>query len=219
MKKIMAVIIAASSLFFLTVSNTFAEWSVGFSVNKGEYEASGTELEDGELNTSKTEKGEFTYPSVFVEYKTGMASVGIDYIPGEVVTEEQARTDTGVGDSSLTTGNDTNVTNKAKVGFSQHVTLYALAPIMETGAFVRAGVIRVNINTKETLGTGSTYPDTHVFGGSLSLGYQHDAAEVFFRAEIGRTVYEEISVTSSFGHKVDADVQGNWARLSIGKTF
>ena len=38
------------------------------------------------------EKGEFTYPSIFLEYKTGIASVGIDYIPGEIVTEESLQT-------------------------------------------------------------------------------------------------------------------------------
>ena len=57
MKKIIAIVLAVSSIFFLTVSKTLAEWSVGVSYGVGEYEASGTENEDGEVNTAKKEKG------------------------------------------------------------------------------------------------------------------------------------------------------------------
>ena len=157
MKKIIAIILATSSLFFLTVSNTFAEWSAGLSLNKGGYEADGSETENGEKNTapSGSLKGEFNYPTIFVEYNTGTVSIGLDYIPGEVETEESSRTDYNC--TPLCTGNDggaSGVVNKAKVGFKNHVTLYALVPVMDTGAFVRAGVIRVDVETKETLNTG-----------------------------------------------------------------
>ena len=49
---------------------------------------------------------------------------------------------------TCTTGNDggdgTGVTNTASVELSQHVSLYALVPIMDTGAFVRAAIHESN---------------------------------------------------------------------------
>ena len=33
---------------------------------------------------------------------------------------------------------------------------------MDTGAFIRAAVMRADVATKESLGTGSTYPDTNM---------------------------------------------------------
>ena len=57
-------------------------------------------------------------------------------------------------------------------------------------------------------------------GVSLSLGFQHNTDGVFFRAEVGYTDYEGISVTATnTANKVDVDVDGKWARISIGKSF
>ena len=222
MKKIIVIVLAVSSLFFLTVSNAIAEWSAGISLSTGAYEASGTETQEGENEkSSRAEEGQFTYPSIFFEYNVGRVSFGLDYIPGSVETEEQSRTDYNTVD----TGNDgggtsPGVTNTVKVELSNHVSLYALVPITDIGAFARVQVIRVNVETNETLGTGSKYPDTHMKGGSLSLGYQHDTGGAFVRAEVGYTDYEGISVTASnTANRVDAEVDGEWARISIGKAF
>ena len=224
MKKIIAIVLAVSSLFLLTASKVLAEWSAGVSVSHGNYEASGTEtLKSSSKKTSKAEEGQFTYPSIFLEYNLGRVSLGFDVIPGSVTTEEQARTDYNNSAGVPCTGNDacgTGVTNKASVELSRHVSLYALVPITDIGAFARVQIMRVDVETKESLGTGSTYPDTHMTGASLSLGYQHDTGGAFVRAEVGYTDYEGISVTSSnTANKVEAEVDGTWARISIGKTF
>ena len=226
MKKIIAIVLAVSSIFFLTVSKTLAEWSAGISVSHGVYQADGTETSgaEAEKNGTTGKAGPFTYPSIFLEYNLGRVSLGFDVIPGSVTTEESARTDYNTVD----TGNDgvgTGVTNKVSVELSRHVSLYALVPITDIGAFARVQVMRVDIETKESLGTGSKYPDTHMTGASLSLGYQHDTGGAFVRAEVGYTDYEATSITSNTAttgstyNKVDADVDGTWARISIGKTF
>ena len=225
MKKIIAIVLAFSSIFFLTATKTLADWSAGVSVSVGGYEATGSENEDGEINntvSTNSMEGKFSYPSLFVEYNTGMVSIGFDVIPGSVETTEQARTDYNGNGPVVSTGNDGgtgSVTNKAKVEISKHISLYALVPIMDTGAFVRAAVIRADVATKESLDTGSTYPDTDMKGGSLSLGYQYNTSAGFVRAEAGITEYDTVTATSNNGHKVSADVSGEWARVSIGKTF
>ena len=225
MKKIIAIILAFSSLFFLTATKTLADWSAGVSANVGHYKATGEENEDGESNktvSTNTLEGKFGYPSLFVEKNMGMVSIGLDVIPGTVETTEQARTDYNVGAGGKTTGNDggdTGVTNTAKVEISQHISLYALVPIMDTGAFIKAAVIRADVATKESLATGSSYPDTDMKGASLSIGYQYDFDAAFVRVEGGVTEYDTVSAISTNGHKVTADVDGDWARISIGKSF
>ena len=56
-------------------------------------------------------------------------------------------------------------------------------------------------------------------GASLSLGYQHDTDGFFIRGEVGYTDYEGITVQSNTTNKVEVDVDGGWARISIGHTF
>ena len=225
MKKIIAVVLAVSSLFFLTATKTLADWSAGVSASLGHFKASGQESEDSEINktvnTNELE-GKFAYPSLFVEKNFGMVSIGLDVIPGSVETSEIGRTDYNGNGPQVSTGNDGgtgSVTNKAKVEISQHISLYALVSIMDTGAFIRAAIIRADVATKESLETGSTYPDTDMKGGSLSIGYQYDFDAAFIRAEVGVTEYDTVSATSTGGHKVTADVDGEWGRISIGKTF
>ena len=224
MKKIIAIVLAFSSIFFLTATKTLAEWSAGVSASVGHFKATGQESEDGEINktvTTNTLEGKFGYPSLFVEYNTGMVLIGLDVIPGTVETTEQARTDINIGDSAGV-GNDgvlAGVTNTAKVEISQHISLYALIPVMDTGAFIRAQIMNADVATKESLATGSVYPDTDMTGVSLSVGYQYDTDMGFIRAEVGTSEYDTIDVTSDNGHKVTADVDGEWARISIGKTF
>ena len=222
MKKIIAIVMAVSSIFFLTVSNVLAEWSAGVSGSSGVYEASGAETSGTESEKSTArEHAQFTYPSIFLEYNLGTVSIGLDVIPGSVETEEQARTDYN-NSGGVCTGNDgcgSGVTNKASVELSKHASLYALVPITDIGVFARIAVMRVDIETKEILGSGSTYPDTNMEGASLSLGYQHDIPGAFVRAEVGYSDYEGITVKSSTSNKVDVDVDGTWARISIGKTF
>ena len=225
MKKIIAIVLAFSSIFFLTATKTLADWSAGVSASVGHYTATGEEIEDGETNktvSTNTLEGKFGYPSIFVEKSFGRVSIGLDVIPGSVETTEIGRTDYNIEPGQVCTGNDgcnTSVTNTAKVEISRHISLYALVPIMDTGAFIKAAIIRADVATKESLDTGSTYPDTDMKGASLSIGYQYDFDAAFVRAEVGATEYDTVSATSSAGHKVTADVDGDWARISIGKSF
>ena len=223
MKKIIAIGLAVSSIFFLTTSKVLAEWSAGVSANVGVYEADGQEKEDGELNLATAEDAKFSHPSLFVEYNFGRVSIGLDVIPGSVTTEENSRTDMNIGDKGLATGNDgagAGITNKVSVELSRHVSLYALVPITDIGAFARVQIMRMDVETNDSLGSGSIYPDTHMTGAALSLGYQHDTGGAFVRAEVGYTDYDVISVkASNTANTVTADVDGGWARISIGKTF
>ena len=222
MKKIIAIVLAVSSLFFLTVTKTLADWTAGVSVTGGVYEASGEESENGEIHNA-TDHAQYTFPSIFIEKHLGVWSVGLDYIPGSVESDEASRTDYNTG-GAVCTGNDGcsgGVTNTAKIEIDKHLTLYAIIPIVDSGAFIKAGFSRMDVNTEEVLGTGSVYgDDTGVSGTHVSLGYQHEIDLGFVRAEIGYTTYDNIKVTSSTNaNTVDADIHGGFAKISIGKSF
>ena len=223
MKKIIAIVLAVSSLFFLTVSKSLAELSLGVSGTVGVYEATGKEVLSGGRTNSSKEYASFGYPTIFGEYNTGTVSVGLEIIAGSVTTEEESRTDYNVPLNSICTGNDfcgTSGTNKASVEISQHITLYGLLPIMDTGAYIKVGISTMDVETKESLATGSTYGNIDgVQGEHISLGYQHDTDNGFVRLEVGYSAYDKIKATSNIGHVVDVDIEGGSARLSVGRTF
>ena len=226
MRKIVSMVVASVTLFFFSLTSLQAEMRAGIAGSVGLFEASGSELEGGtggETNTA-TDAAKFAYPSIFVEFNTGPVVLGLDFIPSSVESDEASRTDINIGDSQLTTGNDggaSGVTNTAKVAIDQHITLYGLLPIMDTGAYLRAGISRMNVETKEALGTGSSYTDkTGVQGVHGGLGYQHDTdGGVFLRAELFYSKYDNVKLTGTGGHIVDVDLEGGGAKISIGRAF
>ena len=222
MRKIISIVLASMALLFFSFTSSMADWTAGLSATGGVYEAEGSETQEGDNEKSTaTEEAKFYYPSIFVEYNTGTVSIGIEVIPGSVETDEAQRTDINAGDKGLTTGNDAGAVNKVSVDISQHITLYGLVPIMDTGAYLKAGISRMDVATNESLGTGSTYGDEeNVPGAHIGLGYQHDTDGGFVRAEIGYSAYENISLTATnTTNKVEADIQGGFARISIGRSF
>ena len=91
--------------------------------------------------------------------------------------------------------------------------------INEESQYIDENIVKVE--TKEDLATGSTYGDDNIYGGTFGLGYTHDTDGGFVRVEVGVSQYEEVSLTSTSNdqNKVEADIQGGFARISIGKSF
>ena len=55
-----------------------------------------TESENGEIHNA-TDHAQYTFPSIFIEKHLGVWSVGLDYIPGSVESDEASRTDYNTG--------------------------------------------------------------------------------------------------------------------------
>ena len=79
----------------------------------------------------------------------------------------------------------------------------------------------MDINTTEVLATGSTYGNTSVNGVTVGLGLhiERESNGLFFRAEVNRSEYEHIRITSSGSNIVNADLETTQTKFSIGKTF
>ncbi len=219
MKKIL---LSLAACLFLS-ANAFAGVNIGVSGAFTSLETDGTETtkSSGEKNsTSKDER--VVVPSIFVEFQrdNGFA-IGIDYVPGEA----ELGSGTGSDDDAETSG-----ANKASAEVADHFTIYGLMPVGGNGLYIKAGVAQATINTTETLATGTTYGNEDVNGYMLGIGMNKTSANgAFFRTELTRTDYEDVTFLGSFNgnaagdsavrNKVDANVDATALRVSFGKSF
>ena len=90
------------AMFSYGVASAEAGFSIGVSGVAGIFGASGSEKDIGTDGTtsgadefqSRSEYSGFTYGSIFVEAAMGPVFVGVDYVPGEIETEESTTHDT-----------------------------------------------------------------------------------------------------------------------------
>ena len=187
-----------------------AEMTYGISAAITEIDASGTETEGGEKNSGDAENT-VLIPSVFVEYAySDTISVGLDYIPlsADVSSKTKTRSDTETSVTGNTSTTSTARTQKAQAELENHLTLYANYSLNET-YFVKAGVAFVELNTGESLGTGSKYGNEDIYGAVIGIG----AKDGNHRFELIYTDYEDISLKSSVArtgvtvnNTIDADL-------------
>jgi hypothetical protein len=212
MKKILTI------LFFTLFmgASSQAEISFGISGALTQIEASGTETEGGEKN-SKDVSHVTVLPSVFVEYGiTDRITIGLDYIPGDadVSNGTHTREDVETSVTSTATTTATQRTQKAQAELSNHMSLYADYMINDT-TFVKGGVVQVDLDTLESLGTGSKYGNDTINGFVLGAGIKKDVDGFgkFMKIELVYTDYEDISLKSSVArtgvttnNKIEADL-------------
>ena len=216
MKKFLILITAG---LMLLVSKANAEVQYGISAGITKINASGSETEGGEKTQAEVDNI-VVIPSVFAEYAySDTISVGLDFIPlkADVSDKTHTRNDTETSVSGTVTETTTSRTNKADAELENHITLYGNYNVSDS-AYIKAGVARVTINTKESLGTGSAYGNEDVYGGVIGLGLQ----EGNFRVEFLYTDYENVSITSSVArtgvttnNKIEADLDTAAMRFSV----
>ena len=223
MKKIIGAIFISlvTGLFYTTTA--MSEMKMGISAVGGLFNASGTEKEANE-NNDATEEAVFAYGEVWIENSFDQGfSLGFGYVPHSLETDVERRTDvplTSAGSTDSGTTSDSGE-NRAKAEIENLITVYATVPLSDTGFYAKLGVHHMDVISAETLSTGSTYGNTDVFGGTVGVGYEYDTGDVFVRAEIGASAWEEISLLSQTNsdNQVTADVEGITARISIGRAF
>lgn len=207
MKKLLLVITISMLTF---VGKSYAEMSYGVSLAFTKINADGTETEGGEKNNGGADNKVFI-PSLFAEYAySDTVSIGLDYIPlkADVSDKTKSRTDTETSVTGNVLGTTTSRSQKAQAELENHLTLYANYSLNET-YFVKAGVAFVELNTGESLGTGSQYGNEDIYGGVFGIGAKSDN----HRFELIYTDYEDISLKSSVArtgvttnNTIDADL-------------
>ena len=224
MRKILVTLIL--SLFTMGTASAEIGVNVGISGQLGLFAASATEKDTGSHGTTTGDDetnsdSDFIglgYASIFIEKELGPLTIGVDYVPDALETETAEQTTT----DKTTSATAASVTNKVQVDFEDLTTVYAALNLGESGAYVKAGHVMVDINTNESLGTGSTYGNTDITGVALGVGYSNDFGNgMFIRAEGTYMEFDGTSLTSSSGsQKITLDnLDGVTGKISVGKSL
>ena len=197
---------------------------MGFSGNAGVFVANGQETHAGATPSAaagaykKTGDayGEVAYGSVFAEVVLrDRLMIGVDYVMDtlESETTESRRIDKTTSDTA------SNVENKVQVDFEDLTTIYAGIMITEN-AYVKAGMVSVDVITNEKLGTGGSYGNTSLDGTALGVGYNKTMDNgLFFRAEGNYMSFDGASLTSGDMTVKIKNLDGVTGKLSVGKSF
>ncbi len=222
--KLLIALLTSLSVLFGAATVSAVTVSGGLSLAYGQADGSGSENVNGSVESESTE-AEFAMPSLFLEVQLDAGaitpSIGLDFVPiaGESDTVENARTD--AGDTAETTDSGTN---KVSMDFENMITIYALLPIGDTGAYAKAGYTSMDVIINDKLeATGGNYDDEEADGYSVALGFQREGIGPFdfMRAEVGHTSFDQISQvnrnTSDISIKMD--LEATYAKISFGKNF
>lgn len=216
MRKITLLVL--SSFFFVSLASAEIGVNVGISGTAGAFQATGTETEKDEKNKEDA-VGAAGWGSIFIEKTLGERfAIGVDYVPSalESETSQVERRDI------VTTNTATVRTNKVQVDFEDLTTLYVTANLTDN-LYAKVGYMSVDVNTNETLGTGSKYGNTSLDGTLVALGWNTGFGNnLFLRVEGNYMTFDGASLTSSSNadNKIElTDLNGASAKLSVGKSF
>ena len=236
-KKILSTLLVSSALFVFATGSmadrpTFA---VGYSAAYGGYVASGQENEGAgspqEIN-KKEESGEFGWSALFIELSfADRITVGASWMADEVSTDMSERTDTLCTVSTPTCSkvggakaNNTG-TSTVKAEFSDLFTGYVELNIWN-GLYAKYGIMEMNVETKESLHTDSSYPNATMDGETYGLGWKGSFDNgVFIKTETLMQDWTDLRLTASGktdtanANTVDVKLSGAVAQISIGKAF
>mgnify|MGYP006143313947 CR=1 FL=1 len=230
MKKITIAILA--TLFSYSIASAELGVSIGVSGQVGVFHATGTESEKLE-KSSEEATGVAGYTSIFIEKKLSFLpgplarlSLGFDHVPESLSSEEAStiRDDiTGAADTSgyVAGAGTKGVTNKVKLDFEDLNTTYLAFDITDN-LYVKTGWVSVDVITKETLGTGSTYGNTSIDGTMIGIGWSLNRdSGLFMRFEANHTEFDNAKVTASnTDNFVELkNLEGAMGKISVGKTF
>ena len=208
MNKFKIIAFAICATFITSIAS--AEMRIGVSANYMMLETTGSETlrqSSKVTNTSKDEDA--VIPSIFLEaVNSSGLGLGVDYVP-------VAELGSGTGQDD---DNETSGANKASAELASHTTVYVIAQ-SSAGIYAKLGYVMADVDTTENLSTGDSYGNTDTTGTLVAVGYSMDMGSHFIRADISSTDYDDVSIKSTGGSTVKADVDSTAVTLSIGKAF
>ena len=206
--------------------------NIGASLTAGVFEVDGAKEEfkgqhagvgsPGDVSKSTATDGDeaegaFAIGSVFIEYEINeTVALGIDYVPHSLDSESTENVQ-----SDMTTSNSSsNKTNTVQVDFEDLTTLYVNINLTDS-MYVRAGLVKVDVITNESLGTGATYGNTDLDGQVIGFGTNVDMDNgIFVRAEANYMTFDSSEGLTSGDNTITlTNLDGVTASLKIGKSF
>jgi hypothetical protein len=236
MKKIITIL---ATLMLTTMSINFAK-AEGFAVGvTGAYnmiEASGTESDGTNTSGTETEASTRTKSvdnnvftgSVFGEYSLANVSYadsgitfGIRYTPGAADVSDSvfSRTDTAEADTAALGDSSGEVTYKAQAEVENYINYYLDIPLYKS-MYVKAGFSQIDVNTKESGGTNTgAYGDATLDGMNYGIGVKGESGNIIWKLAYEATNYDTLSLSSTSGNKITADLDTSEVNLSVGYKF
>ena len=223
MKKIAINFLAVLFISALSFTKAFAiDYTFGVSGAIANLTAEGSETETGAVS-AETHKASvsntFATGSIFAEAQFGRIAFGVDYIPmdADVSDATHTRTETEKSITGTKTEGNTARTQTAAAEVSDHITLYANY-YLNDAIYLHLGYASVDLETNESLDTGSKYGNVNIDGIQYGLGIQMTDN---FRLEASYTDYDDVSITSSVArtgvttnNKISADLDTTQVKLS-----
>ena len=226
MKKFKITLISILASAIMTVSSYSVDFKIGVSAGFAALEASGSEtLKDSGTVTSHTEQANAIIPSIFLEVAMDNGfGVGIDSVTGSANlagSNHESKTMVAKTDGASDTGQ-----NVANAEVTSIRTAYLIKQF-QNGFLIKIGQATADVNTLETLATGSTYGNKALDGSHFGIGFQQIRdSGFFFRATAERTDFDTLNLTSGVAdavtattNTIKADVDVVMAKFSIGKSF
>ena len=218
MKKLILTLAFVSSFF----SAAYSQTSMGLTLSMANID---TDLSDdidnnGSIDTTKSISNDVIFGSIFFERELDNGVVvGLDIIPFEAEFESRSTTQT----SRTTTSTDTSGTNKGTADVSKHLTFY-VQPTKEldngSKVFATLGLVRADVESKvQSVSSTDKTVDQSLDGIKYGIGMKRDMGNGFFKLELNRTDYDDISATTSNNTKVTADIDATVLGLSVGRAF
>jgi hypothetical protein len=217
-------LLTALVLTFALIAPSTADVRIGISAAVAQIEADGSEqVKDAGRLKKHSEQANAIIPSGFLElsHSSGFG-IGVDLVTGsaDLAASNRERTLVG-GDDGRESG-----TQKANAEVDGITTLY-LVKTFDSGFFVKFGTAEADVNTLETLSSGSTYKNASVDGTHYGAGFERvNDNGIFFRTALEHTDFDTISLTGSqvggtagSYNKIKATVDITTAKFSVGKKF
>ena len=239
-KKILSTLLVSYALFVFAATGSFAERptiAIGASVAYGGFNASGTENE-GNSTKDSVEKhqrdvsGAFGYTSFFLEASfADRVTLGASWMADAITTEATSRTDAiAPGSESMSGGTADIGTSSVSARLSNLTTGYIEVNIWN-GLYAKYGIMEMDVDTKESLHTDSSYPNAKMDGTTYGLGWKGSFDNgLFIKTETmmqdwtdlklnatGLRVTDPVSVINN--NSVELTLKGAVASISIGKAF
>ena len=239
-KKILSTILVSSVLFVFGSTSSIAfdrpTVAIGLGGAYGGYTASGYELEGaGDPQEKNTDEGsgEFGWTNIFFEIQDigDRLTIGASWSADDVETAQESRTD------SLCTGIPTHPnlhcsrtgntgTSTVSVQLSNVVTGYAELRIYQ-GFFIKAGIMEMDVETKDALHTDTSYPNTTLDGELVGFGWRGSWDNgMFIKTETIMQDWKGVKLNGTGATGTDNNtsvtldnLNGVVASISLGKAF
>lgn len=228
MKKITTILAMLSALVVLSGTSAKAlEIKTGVSLNSMAVVANAQEkLKDSGRVTNKNDAIATSFASGFVELSSDELmglGFGVSYAPEVVSLNDEAR-NIQVAVAEPDSPQDSGL-QKIAADVDDLISVYFTLPV-GPGAYVKAGMVRATLNTKESLATGSKYPNIDLEGYTFGGGYEADLGDMlFWRAEGTYQHWDDIAASGSQAggsgntNKITAELGGVTGSLSLGMKF